>query len=143
LNAWAQGLFARRPLARSRRRDWEYPRLAAAEVLEVRTMLSVTLAQPIINSMPTTKDELVALPVANTTANPVTFTVQSSDSHVTATIVSGGRSLDLSVSGVDANHVAFSGHLVFRLFESEDPVTTARIIQLANSNFYNGLTFHR
>jgi cyclophilin family peptidyl-prolyl cis-trans isomerase len=143
LNAWAKAVFARRPVTRRRKRHCEDRLLSAAEVLEVRTMLTVTLAQPIINALPTTKDELVALPVTNTTANPVSFTVTSSNSHVTATVLTGGRSIDMLVSGVDANHNAFTGHLIFRLFENEEPITTARIIQLVNSNFYNGLTFHR
>src|SRR5205807_158028 len=60
-----------------------------------------------------------------------------------ADLVSGGRSLKLNVSGVDSNNVAFNGDLVFRLFESDEPATTARIIQLVNSGFYNNLTFHR
>src|SRR5262245_64362722 len=142
-NAWMKGVLAQSSVSRRRSRHDEFRFPAAAEVLEIRSMLTVTLAQPIVNALPTTKDELVALPVTNTTANPVSFTVTSSNSHVTATVLTGGRSIDMLVSGVDALNNAFSGHLIFRLFENEEPVTTARIIQLVNSNFYNNLTFHR
>jgi len=106
-------------------------------------MLSVTLAPLIANDLPNDKSEFVAANVANTTSNPVSFNVTSSNPNVTATVVTGGRSLDLNVSGVDSNNVAFTGDIILRLFESAAPVTTARIIQLAQSGFYNGLTFHR
>ncbi|MSR57079.1 MAG: peptidylprolyl isomerase [Planctomycetaceae bacterium] len=106
-------------------------------------MLSVTVGPLLTNDLPTSKDELIAVPIANSTANPVTVSVQSSNSNVTADVVSGGRSLTLNVSGKDSGGVAFTGNITFRLFESTDPVTTGRIIQLANSGFYNGLLFHR
>ena len=130
--------------SRSQRRStstWEAAYLS--EELEQRTMLSVTIGQLIVNDMPNTKDELIAVPTTNTTSNPLTFTAQSSNSNVTATVVSGGRSLVLNVSGVDSNNQAFTGNITFRLFEDAAPATTARIIQLANSGFYNGLSFHR
>ena len=143
LTTWARDVFTLRPIRRRRLRPCDFLQFAAAEVLEIRTMLSVSLGPLIVNDMPAGKDELVALPVTNSTANPISFTATSSNPNVTATIVTGGRSLKLNVSGVDSNNVAFNGDLVFRLFESEAPVTTARIIQLANSGFYNGLIFHR
>ena len=143
ISAWARNFFHRHPSLRKRRTGWESSYYAPAEVLEMRTMLSITLGTPQVNDLPNSKDEYVALPVTNTTSNPVTFTVTSTNPNVTATVVSGGRSLKLNVSGVDATNTAFSGDITFRLFESDAPNTTARIIQLANSGFYNGLTFHR
>lgn len=53
------------------------------------------------------------------------------------------RSLLLDVSGVDATNGPFTGEIVLQLFEDLTPLTTARIIDLVNSNFYNGVTFHR
>ncbi len=41
------------------------------------------------------------------------------------------------------NSTAVTGDLVLELFEHLTPKTTARIISLVNSNFYNGLIFHR
>ena len=53
------------------------------------------------------------------------------------------RSLLLDVSGVDATNGPFTGEIVLQLFEDLTPLTSARIIDLVNSNFYNGVTFHR
>jgi peptidyl-prolyl cis-trans isomerase A (cyclophilin A) len=52
-------------------------------------------------------------------------------------------SLVLNVSGVDANDQAFTGNLVLQLFQDLTPLTTAHIIDLVNSNSYNGLLFQR
>jgi len=52
-----------------------------------------------------------------------------------AIVPAGNRSLRLSVEGF--------GDMVFELFENWAPNTTARIIELAQSDFYDGLTFHR
>ena len=35
------------------------------------------------------------------------------------------------------------GIIKFELFEKEAPITTKNFIELAQSGFYNGLTFHR
>ncbi len=51
------------------------------------------------------------------------------------TIIEGNRSLRMSVEGY--------GDMDFELFEQRAPETTARIIELAQSGFYDGLTFHR
>jgi len=56
---------------------------------------------------------------------------------------SSNRSLLINVSGVDSNNNPFTGNLVLQLFEDLTPLTTARIIDLVNSNFYNGLIFQR
>jgi hypothetical protein len=80
------------------------------------------------------------------TGGPVTFTVVSiSNKSVLSAGISpaANRSLVLDVSGVDATNAPFSGELVLQLFEDLTPVTTARIIELASSGFYDGLTFHR
>ena len=75
---------------------------------------------------------------------PLSFSVVSiSDSHVVASLTNGNRSLRLTVTGRDVNDAPFTGELVLELFENLTPLTTARIIQLVNSGFYNGLTFHR
>ncbi len=52
-----------------------------------------------------------------------------------ALISGNNRSLKLSVQGF--------GDMVFELFENWAPQTTGRIIELAESGFYDGLTFHR
>lgn len=106
-------------------------------------MLSVTIGTLIVNDMPSSKDELVAIPITNTTTNSVSYTVTSSNSSVTGTIVTAGESLKLNVSGTDSTNTAFTGDLTIQLFSAANPITTTRIKELVNSNFYNGKTFHR
>ena len=76
---------------------------------------------------------------------PLSFSVVSiSDTHVTGTLTNGNRSLRLNVSGNDGSNADFTGELILELFENLTPKTTARIIQLVNSGFYNApMTFHR
>jgi cyclophilin family peptidyl-prolyl cis-trans isomerase len=76
---------------------------------------------------------------------PLKFSVVSiKPKKVTGTIApSTNRSLLLNVSGMDATNAPFMGDMVLQLYEDLTPLTTARIIDLVNSNFYNGLTFHR
>ncbi|HEY3968716.1 MAG TPA: peptidylprolyl isomerase [Planctomycetaceae bacterium] len=143
ISAWAKSFFQRHPGLRRRKAGWGSPYVGPAEVLELRTLLTVTLATPIDNDLPNDKIEYVAADVTNSTTNPVSFTVTSSNPNVTATVLTGGLSLDLNVSGVDSTGTPFTGDIVLRLFENLAPDTTAHIIQLAQSGFYNGLTFHR
>ncbi|NQU10502.1 peptidylprolyl isomerase, partial [bacterium] len=76
--------------------------------------------------------------------SPLTFAVVSvSDSNVTAELTTGNRSLRLLVTGKDPATNNFRGELIFQLFEDLAPATTGRIIDLVESNFYTGLTFHR
>jgi cyclophilin family peptidyl-prolyl cis-trans isomerase len=74
---------------------------------------------------------------------PVTYTVSSSNAAVTGTITTGNPSLRLNVSGVDLRGDVFTGDLVFQLYQDLAPATVGRIVALANSGFYDGLTFHR
>jgi|GEM_PF-2294390 cyclophilin family peptidyl-prolyl cis-trans isomerase len=75
---------------------------------------------------------------------PLHFAATVSNKKVTAVFApSSNRSLLINVSGVDATNRAFTGAMVLQLFEDLTPLTTARIIDLVNSNFYNGLLFQR
>lgn len=75
---------------------------------------------------------------------PLHFTAAVSNKKLTAVFApSTNRSLVFNVSGLDSNNVPFTGNLVLQLFEDLTPLTTARIIDLVNSNFYNGLVFQR
>ncbi len=53
------------------------------------------------------------------------------------------QSLQLNVSGTDSNGQAFSGTLIFHLFEDLTPNTTARIEDLVGQDFYTGKEFFR
>ena len=76
---------------------------------------------------------------------PLRFSATVSNKKgVTAAIAPRSNpSLVLNVSGVDSNSQPFTGNLVLQLFQDLTPHTTGRIIDLVNSNFYNGLIFHR
>ena len=52
-----------------------------------------------------------------------------------ATVITGNRSLRLSVEGF--------GDMVFELFEQRAPCPAGRVIELAESGFYDGIIFHR
>jgi cyclophilin family peptidyl-prolyl cis-trans isomerase len=66
---------------------------------------------------------------------PLTFTAESSDPLVTATVLADNRSLRMKVKDF--------GEMVFELFDSMARRATDRIVQLADGGFYDGVTFHR
>lgn len=114
---------------------WLAVNLAAVELTLVTTNVT----------MPSNRTFQMPLTGSDPLGSPLTFSVVSiSDIHVTGSIAPGGnRSLALNISGVDATNGPFSGDLVLQLYEDIVPLTTARIIQLTETNFYDGLTFHR
>jgi cyclophilin family peptidyl-prolyl cis-trans isomerase len=66
----------------------------------------------------------------------LTVTVSSGDeSLLTAEVLQGNRSLNLSLAGY--------GDMVFELFEGRAPRPTGRVIELAESGFYDSTIFHR
>lgn len=79
----------------------------------------------------------VALPGADADwpLDELSFTATSSNPLVAVRVLSGNRSLRIRVRDF--------GDMIFELFEDRAPRTTARIIELAQSGFYDGLTFHR
>lgn len=114
--------------------------LFAAQVRAVSLSLvvtNITMPAGLTFQMPITASDPDGLPLR------FSATV-SKKSTVTAAFAPGtNRSLLLDVSGVDASNGTFEGEMVLQLFEDLTPLTTARIIDLVNSNFYNGLLFHR
>lgn len=65
----------------------------------------------------------------------LSYTVASTNADLNTFIPAGNRSMKVSVQ----DH----GDMVLELFEGRAPRTTARIIELAESGFYDGLIFHR
>jgi len=65
----------------------------------------------------------------------LTYTVTSDNADVSATILSGNRSARISVEGY--------GDMVFELFEQRASRATSRMIELAESDFYKDVIFHR
>lgn len=72
----------------------------------------------------------------NPAGGPITITVEVDDpSLLEATVLSGNRSIRMSVEGY--------GDMVFELFEQRAPRPAGRVIELADSGFYDGTIFHR
>lgn len=77
----------------------------------------------------------IALDGHDSEGDNLAYSVSTTNSLLSATVLDGNRSLKMSVEGY--------GDMIFELFEDEAPETTARIIELVNQGFYDGLTFHR
>lgn len=75
--------------------------------------------------------------------SPITYTFASSNANVTGQLTSGNPSLRINVSGVDFEDNAFTGDLVFELYQDLAPDTVAEIIDLVNQGFYGGKSFYR
>jgi cyclophilin family peptidyl-prolyl cis-trans isomerase len=95
-------------------------------------------------AMPENRTFQLPITASDPDGQPLHFAATVSSKKVAAVFApSSNRSLLIKVSGVDSNNNPFTGNLVLQLFEDLTPLTTARIIDLVNSNFYNGLLFQR
>ncbi|QDT28990.1 Putative peptidyl-prolyl cis-trans isomerase [Gimesia panareensis] len=77
----------------------------------------------------------VALDGFDPDGGPLTYTVESSNPTVSARVLTGNRSLRISVAGY--------GDMVFELFEGRVPRATDHIIELAENGWYNGSPFFK
>lgn len=77
----------------------------------------------------------VALDGYDPKGGPLTYTVSSDNPEVEATLIEGNRSMRIEVAGY--------GDMVFQLFEQRAPRPAGRVIELAESGFYDGILFHR
>lgn len=69
------------------------------------------------------------------TGVPLTISVTSSNPNlIAASVISSNRSMQISTD---------FGDMLFQLFEDRVPRPTGRVIELAQSGFYNGISFHR
>ncbi|MDP7274826.1 MAG: peptidylprolyl isomerase [Planctomycetaceae bacterium] len=100
---------------------------SSAPSLELASLDDVTLAAG--------SPQHIALNGLDPEGGNLSFSVQSSDPSVTAEVLSGNRSLRMEVDDF--------GVMTFELFENRTPRATQRIIELAESGFYNDTTFHR
>ncbi|MCA9021631.1 MAG: peptidylprolyl isomerase, partial [Planctomycetaceae bacterium] len=75
----------------------------------------------------------VALDGYDSENSALTYTVQSSNSQISARILSGNRSIRISVAGY--------GDMVFELFEGRASRAAERIIELAESGYYDNQIF--
>jgi cyclophilin family peptidyl-prolyl cis-trans isomerase len=109
------------------------------ETLEQRNLLTVApTLTPIQDVVLSANAPLnIALDGFDQDGGPLTYTATVSNATGTLNtfIPQGNRSLRISVQNF--------GDMTLQLFEDLTPRTTARIIELANSDFYDGLIFHR
>ncbi len=116
-----------------------YSRLFTFGLLHL-LIVSSALAAPKFKAIPETtllagSPLHIALDGSDPSGQRLTYSVLSSDSLVTASILKGNRSLRIKVAGF--------GQMVFELFDRRARRATNRIVELTNQGFYNGVTFHR
>ena len=127
-------LFPRPTAPRSR--SERFFRQSRLEALEPRWVLSAPTLAAIADVTVVAGAPLhVALDGFDLDGDTLSYSVSATNSSLTATVHEGNRSLRIVVPGY--------GDMVFELFEDLAPETTARIIELAESGFYDDLIFHR
>ncbi len=77
----------------------------------------------------------IALNATDPDGDTLTFSAESDNANLSTFIPEGNRSLQMTVEDF--------GQMTFELFEGRSPIATGRIIELAESGFYNGTIFHR
>lgn len=85
----------------------------------------------------------IALDGSDADGQALTYSVTTDNPDLLWEIPTGNSSLKITVSYTDKNGVAKTGDMIFQLFDDLTPNTTARIKELVNSGFYNGVIFHR
>ena len=126
---------------------WEFPdgdrRTGILSLQELSQESGVAIPQSSIPSVAPLADVSVAqnsplhIPIDayDPNGNPLTITVTSSNSNVSAEVLTGNRSLVINTEGF--------GDMVFELFEQRAPRPSGRVIELAEAGFYDGLIWHR
>ncbi len=132
----------RHPDRRSRRAPQAPKRTSRAyrpsvESLEDRTLLSTTTIDPlqVPLNLPVGKSLIVPVSGSNSAGGPVSYSVSTNDPHIIVVPHTGDTFLQMTVAGF--------GTMEFELFNDLTPNTVNYISGLVQSEFYNGLTFHR
>jgi len=139
--AWLKSLSTNRAPApsssRNRRRSLKATPPASTEPLEIRSLLTATPVLAPLADVTLLSGSPLHIPLNGSDADNqlLTFSASSSNSDVTTYIPAGNRSIEIDVQDF--------GVMTFELFEDKAPRATAQIIELAQSNFYDGSTFHR
>jgi large repetitive protein len=126
---------------------WEFPdETREAGLLDLQTISersgvpiptsSIPFLKPIEDqTLPATSPLHVALDGYDPKGGPLTYTVSSDNAQVEATLLQGNRSMRIEVADY--------GDMVFQLFEQRAARPAGRVIELAESDFYDGILFHR
>jgi cyclophilin family peptidyl-prolyl cis-trans isomerase len=101
-----------------------------------RVASAAPIIDPIANvTVPAGKTLIVPVTAVSSNGWPLTYSATSSLSKVTVTVRAGHPNLKMAVKDF--------GDLVFELFDDLAPLTVETIRGLAQSGFYDNLTFHR
>jgi Ca2+-binding RTX toxin-like protein/cyclophilin family peptidyl-prolyl cis-trans isomerase len=139
--AWLKSLssnHAPSPMSlKNRRRANRTSRRAVTEALEVRSLLTATPVLAPLADVTLLSGSPLHIPLNGSDADdqPLAFVASSSNSDVTTYIPDGNRSIEIDVQDF--------GVMTLELYEDKAPRATEQIIELAQSNFYDGSTFHR
>lgn len=139
--AWLKSLSCQHAHAMSgRRRSRRYSTSnppALTESLETRSLLTATPVLAPLADVTLLSGSPLHIPLNGSDADgqALTFSASSSSSDVSTYIPEGNRSLEIDVQNF--------GVMRFELFEDKAPRATEQIIELAESGFYDGSTFHR
>ena len=120
-----------------RRRSSNATPPASTEPLEIRSLLTATPVLAPLADVTLLSGSPLHIPLNGSDADnqPLTFSASSSNSDITTYVPEGNRSIEIDVQDF--------GVMTFQLFEDKAPRATEQIIELAQSNFYDGSTFHR
>jgi len=116
---------SRNPFRSARFEPLEERRLLAAPQLDAPDSVILSAGAPLH----------IVLDGFDADGDTLSYSVTSDNPKLAAYVPEGNRSLRISVEDF--------GEMEFELFETRAPRTTARIIELAESGFYDDLTFHR
>ena len=75
----------------------------------------------------------------NANGGALTYSITTDNPLVTGTVLTGNRSMRISVEGPNASY----GDMVFELFEQRARRATDQLISLAEDEFYDGIIMHR
>lgn len=68
------------------------------------------------------------------------------ENHSDNDLSQSGKALEVDGKGLSKASITIKtvhGNIILKLYPNQAPITVARIIELANEGFYDGLTFHR
>lgn len=110
---------------------------ALTESLETRSLLTASPVLAPLSDVTLLSGSPLHIPLNASDADgqTLTFSASSSSSDVSTYIPEGNRSIEIDVQNF--------GVMTFELFEDKAPRATEQIIELAESGFYDGSTFHR